>query len=221
MEHTRLHVSNAMFTALKAHSTQIRKFTGEPYFSHLAEVAGVVSAFSDDWVTHASAWLHDIIEDQGFTHAKLAARFGNEVADTVQELTDVEVGNSKERHAGAVIRLGNASARAQNVKCADILSNTKSIAMHDPMWALNYIPKKLECLAAMTKAEPQLRDLAMNIAKQQLATIEEARVKVWLAERSGALNPGTVAQQILSVQPMQPYAQHLQTIIDANKKQME
>ena len=45
--------------AREAHRSQLRKYTGEPYFVHLEEVAGLVerAGLSNDAV--AAAWLHD------------------------------------------------------------------------------------------------------------------------------------------------------------------
>ena len=55
-------VTKAALFAEKAHRGQLRKYTGEPYIVHPAEVAKIVSTLPE--ATDALicvAWLHDVI----------------------------------------------------------------------------------------------------------------------------------------------------------------
>lgn len=151
----------AMMFAREAHKTQVRKYTGNPYVDHLAEVAGIVATVALD-TDHAVAvsWLHDCIEDQGVAHATLKNEFGRTVADGVLLLSDLETGNRAERKAASRIRLAGAPAWVQTIKCADLISNTSSIVKHDPKFAVTYLEEKRLLLDAMHRADPRLLEIA-------------------------------------------------------------
>src|SRR5688500_6712112 len=75
--------------AERAHRGQVRKYTGWPYITHCARVAGAVSCWheSDD-IMVAVGWLHDTIEDCGISYQAIYEVFGIEVATLVKELTN-------------------------------------------------------------------------------------------------------------------------------------
>lgn len=155
----------AMDFAFKAHANQIRKYTGEPYVGHLAEVAGIVAACERvDVEMIAAAWLHDAVEDCGVELETLEQEFGFGVALMVSGLTDSETGkNRAERKAKGRERLAACSGRIQTIKCADLISNTKSIVLHDPKFAVTYLEEKRLLLEVMTKADPKIRAIAMSM----------------------------------------------------------
>ena len=80
----------AMVFARTAHAGQVRKYTGNPYTDHLAEVAGIVATVDGSPESIAVAWLHDCREDQGVTGAEIEDRFGMRVAVGVSLLSDFE-----------------------------------------------------------------------------------------------------------------------------------
>lgn len=156
---------HAMDFARSVHATQERKYTGNPYSDHLAEVAGIVATVQHEFmvppgVILATAWLHDCVEDQGVSLNFIAERFGNMVAIGVSGLSDMEKGNRAERKAASRERLAACSSWIQTVKCADLISNTSSIVKHDPQFAVTYLAEKRALLDALTKADPRLRELA-------------------------------------------------------------
>jgi (p)ppGpp synthase/HD superfamily hydrolase len=61
-------VDRARKFAERAHREQVRKYTGEPYFVHLDEVAKLCARFGCNKRTVAAAYLHDTIEDQPVTY---------------------------------------------------------------------------------------------------------------------------------------------------------
>lgn len=157
---------DAMMFAREAHRAQQRKYTGNPYADHLAEVAGIAmtvgwqaSLIHPDQVM-ATAWLHDCVEDQGVQYAQLCRLFGHVVADGVMLLSDLEIGNRAERKAAGRIRLAAAPGWVQTIKCADLISNTSSIVQHDPKFAVTYLEEKRLLLDVLTKADPRLVALA-------------------------------------------------------------
>ena len=155
---------NAMMFAREVHKDQRRKYTNNPYTDHLAEVAGIVAtAVSRDIPAElqiAVAWLHDCVEDQGVTSTDLMNRFGLDVAEGVCLLSDLETGNRAERKAASRLRLTTAPGWVQTIKCADLISNTSSIVMHDPKFAAVYLEEKRLLLDVLTKADPRLVAIA-------------------------------------------------------------
>ena len=161
---------NAMLLAREIHANQRRKFTHSPYAEHLAEVAGIVSTVSsnhpDARVTAAVAWLHDSMEDQNVTYLELLDLFGEAVANGVQLLSDLEVGNRASRKAASRERLSEAPGWVQDIKLADRISNMPSIIHYDPAFARTYVPESVLLIAVLTKAHPSLKAMARGIVEK-------------------------------------------------------
>ena len=163
-------VQKAQVFAIAAHSAvkQVRKYTGEPYFVHPAEVARIVAGVpgsTPDMV--AAAWLHDVVEDTGCTFTDIHMAFGIDIATLVQWLTDVskpEDGNRAHRKALDRMHTAAAPAEAQTIKLADLISNSKSIMEHDPAFAKTYLEEKRLMLAVMTKGDRGLHAEASRYA---------------------------------------------------------
>lgn len=155
---------DAMIFAREAHKDQKRKYTGNPYADHLAEVAGIVATvipspgLGDRMI--AVAWLHDVMEDQGVAHDTLRGLFGTVVADGVRWLSDLESGNRATRKRLSRERLTKAPAWVQTIKAADLISNTASIVEHDPEFAVTYLDEKHQLLKVLTLADPRLLEMA-------------------------------------------------------------
>lgn len=161
----------AMQFARHVHRDQVRKYTGNPYAEHLGEVAGIAVTVAgqyaplDPQVIVATAWLHDSMEDCGVLLETLQAEFGEEVAQGVLLLSDLETGNRAQRKAASRERLSRAPAWVQSIKVADLISNTQSISLHDPNFARLYLREKRLLLDVMTEADPRL----VAIARAQAA----------------------------------------------------
>lgn len=160
----------AMTFARHVHRAQQRKYTGNPYADHLAEVAGIVAA-AQVWcpghndvmgmeIAIAVAWLHDCVEDQGVKESTLFVEFGRVVSDGVLLLSDLEQGSRVERKAASRERLAAAPGWVQTIKCADLISNTSSIVRQDPKFAVVYLEEKRLLLDVLTNADPRLLAMA-------------------------------------------------------------
>lgn len=155
-------VQKAQIFAIAAHAAvqQKRKYTGEPYIVHPAEVARIVAEVegsTEDMV--AAAWLHDVVEDTGVTLTDINLNFGADIAALVGWLTDVskpEDGNRKTRKAIDREHTAQAPAEAQTIKLADLISNSKSIMQYDPDFAVTYLAEKKLLLEVLTKGDPGL-----------------------------------------------------------------
>lgn len=149
----------AMAFAREAHKDQRRKYTDEPYFLHLAEVAGIVATVAPCLMADimiAASFLHDTREDQGVTLETLIEKFGDAVAHAVTALSDLEEGNRATRKAAARKRLANAPGWVQTIKVADLISNTSSIVRHDPKFSIVYLDEARQLLDVLTRADPRL-----------------------------------------------------------------
>ncbi len=153
----------SMMFARQVHAQQVRKYTGNPYADHLAEVAGIVATIPHDERMIAVAWLHDCVEDCGVTLAQIEDKFGFAVALGVSGLSDIETGNRVERKQQSRDRLALCSDWIQTIKCADLISNTSSIVKHDPKFAVTYLEEKRLLLAVMNRADPYLHHLASEM----------------------------------------------------------
>ena len=79
-------LNKAYVYATKMHGSQLRA-SGDPYFSHPVEVAGILTELHLDSETIAAALLHDVIEDTKACYGDLEKKFGKKVADLVEGVT--------------------------------------------------------------------------------------------------------------------------------------
>lgn len=156
--------SYAMRLARLWHKQQKRKYTGDPYFIHLAEVAAITSTvfmgqlIQDDAVS--VAWLHDAVEDQGVSESQLYdCGFSQNVVSGVLALSDLEEGNRATRKAFQRERLSRSPGWIQTIKCADLLSNLSSIVFHDPQFARVYVKEATALVYVLVLANKELKDL--------------------------------------------------------------
>jgi guanosine-3',5'-bis(diphosphate) 3'-pyrophosphohydrolase len=156
---------DAMAAARSIHAQQRRKYTNTPYTNHLAEVAAIACTVvwePDRDLVISISWLHDSIEDQGVTPEWISETFGAEVAQGVLLLSDLEQGNRATRKALARERLATAPRYIQNIKVADLISNTASIIEHDPKFAVLYCQEAKLLLDSLEKADRRLVKLCMD-----------------------------------------------------------
>jgi (p)ppGpp synthase/HD superfamily hydrolase len=78
----------ALAWAEAIHRDQRRKGKQVPYISHLISVSALVWEDGGTEDQAIAALLHDAIEDAGQSHASIAERFGEAVADIVRDCTD-------------------------------------------------------------------------------------------------------------------------------------
>ena len=160
-------VQRAMAFAITAHGAQTRKYTGEPYWKHLAEVAGILSTAAV--VTPgmiAAAWLHDTVEDAGVSIETIVSEFGDEVARLVRGLTDIsrpEDGDRAQRKALDRKHLARGCAKTHTIKLADLISNTGSIVTHDREFAKVYVQEKRALLEVLGKGDAHLQQMAWRV----------------------------------------------------------
>ncbi|GAK33853.1 GTP pyrophosphokinase rsh [alpha proteobacterium Q-1] len=125
-------LNRAYVYSMKAHGSQLRA-SGDPYFSHPLEVAGILTGMKLDSATIATALLHDVVEDTDAKVEELAALFGPKIAelvDGVTKLSRIEMQTEHARHAENfrkfVLAMSN-DIRVLLVKLADRLHNMRTL----------------------------------------------------------------------------------------------
>ena len=81
-------LNRAYVYSMQAHGNQ-KRASGDPYFSHPLEVAGILADLKLDDATIAAALLHDTIEDTETTREEIDDLFGTEIGDLVEGLTKI------------------------------------------------------------------------------------------------------------------------------------
>src|ERR1700710_1537095 len=94
-------LNRAYVYTVQRHGTQ-KRASGDPYFSHPIEVAGLMTELKLDQATIITALLHDTVEDTLATVEEIERLFGPEIArlvDGVTKFTKIETLTENERAA--------------------------------------------------------------------------------------------------------------------------
>lgn len=130
-------VRRAYEIAAERHHDQFRS-SGEPYLSHLLEVAHILADMRMDAITLTAAILHDAIEDTQYPVSRIEERFGPEVAHLVEGVTKIgrlNITAPEARQAENVRKMLLAmvtDVRVVLVKLADRLHNMRTLQHLEP-----------------------------------------------------------------------------------------
>ncbi|HAF42135.1 MAG TPA: bifunctional (p)ppGpp synthetase/guanosine-3',5'-bis(diphosphate) 3'-pyrophosphohydrolase [Sphingobium sp.] len=125
-------INRAYVFSVQKHGSQ-KRASGDPYFSHPIEVAGILTDFNLDDQTIVTALLHDTIEDTLVTYEEIEQAFGKDVArmvDGVTKLSKIEAMSENERAAENLRKFLLAMSddiRVLLVKLADRLHNMRTL----------------------------------------------------------------------------------------------
>jgi GTP pyrophosphokinase/guanosine-3',5'-bis(diphosphate) 3'-pyrophosphohydrolase len=117
---------------MRMHGSQTRA-SGDPYFAHPIEVAGILTDYRMDTVTIVTALLHDVIEDTQATRDEISGLFGEEVAELVEgvtKLSRLELASEQTKQAENLrkfILAISKDVRVLMVKLADRLHNMRTL----------------------------------------------------------------------------------------------
>src|SRR5260370_4517846 len=123
--------------ATERHHDQFRS-SGDPYLSHLLEVAHILADMRLDATSLPAAILHDAIEDTEYPVSRIEERFGAEVAHLVEGVTKIgrlKMVAPEARQAESVRKMLLAmvnDVRVVLVKLADRLHNMRTLEYLDP-----------------------------------------------------------------------------------------
>ncbi len=167
-------VRKAWDYGLLMHDGQFRH-SGEPYFTHPAAVAAILTEMRLDDATIVTALLHDTVEDTRSTWADIAGLFGREVADLVDgvtKLTNLQLSGAQSKQAENFRKLFMAMSRDLRVilvKLADRLHNMRTIRSMRPDKQVQKARETMEIFAplagrmGMQWMREELEDLAFKV----------------------------------------------------------
>ena len=125
-------LNRAYVYTVQKHGSQ-KRASGDPYFSHPVEVAGLMTELKLDQDTIITALLHDTVEDTLATTEEIERLFGPDVArlvDGVTKLSKIETMSESERAAENLRKFLLAMSedlRVLLVKLADRLHNMRTL----------------------------------------------------------------------------------------------
>src|ERR1700674_1285418 len=130
-------VRRAYEIAAERHRDQLRS-SGDPYLTHLLEVAHILADMRLDAITLTAALLHDVTEDTEFPISRIEERFGVEVARLVEGVTKIGRLNmmapetrQAENVRKMLLTMVN-DVRVVLVKLADRLHNMRTLEYLEP-----------------------------------------------------------------------------------------
>lgn len=169
-------LNKAYVFSLRAHGTQVRE-SGDPFFSHPVEVAGILTEFKFDHFTIAAALLHDTVEDTVATLQDIRDAFGPEIAelvDGVTKLSKLELTSENTKQAENFRKLILAMAndiRVLFVKLADRLHNMQTLYyIKDPLRRQKIAKETLDIYAPLASrvGVQQMKEVLEDLAFKEL-----------------------------------------------------
>jgi GTP diphosphokinase / guanosine-3',5'-bis(diphosphate) 3'-diphosphatase len=127
-------LNRAYVYAMRMHGSQTRA-SGDPYFAHPIEVAGILTEYRLDTASIVTALLHDVIEDTPVSREDIEGLFGAEIAELVEgvtklsrlELTAGEHTRQAENLRKFILAISK-DVRVLMVKLADRLHNMRTLS---------------------------------------------------------------------------------------------
>ncbi|MFM8939240.1 MAG: HD domain-containing protein, partial [Phenylobacterium sp.] len=167
-------LNRASVYAMRMHGSQ-KRASGDPYFAHPIQVAGILTEYRMDAATIITALLHDTVEDTEATSAEIGRLFGEEIAELVEgvtKLTKLELNSEHTRQAENLrkfILAISKDVRVLLVKLADRLHNMRTIKSMDPAKQAQKARETMEIYAplagrmGMQWMREELEDLAFRV----------------------------------------------------------
>ena len=183
-------LNKAYIYSMRAHGSQ-KRASGDPYFSHPLEVAGILADYKFDSKTIITALLHDVVEDTEKNLKDIKRNFGNEISylvDGVTKLSKLEGRTDEFKQAENFRKLLLATSkdiRVLLVKLADRLHNMRTIEfIKDSVKKKKIALETLEIFAplaerlGMQEIRAELDDLSFKIIEPELRRSIIQRLKV-------------------------------------------
>jgi GTP pyrophosphokinase/guanosine-3',5'-bis(diphosphate) 3'-pyrophosphohydrolase len=202
-------INRAYVYATAAHGSQ-KRHSGDPYFAHPIEVAGILTEYKLDAATIVAGLLHDTIEDTEATRAEIEGKFGAQIADLVEgvtKLSKLEMQSEENKQAQNLqkfILAMSRDVRVLIVKLADRLHNMRTLHhVPAPEKRLRIATETLEIYGplarriGMEKMARELESLAFHEAFPDAEVAINARLEQLRAEKGQ--NVAIIIQTIMEV----------------------
>ncbi|MBI1249901.1 MAG: RelA/SpoT family protein [Alphaproteobacteria bacterium] len=202
-------INRAYVYATAKHGAQ-KRLSGDPYYAHPIEVAGILTEYRLDSATIVAGLLHDTIEDTDATRAEIVRLFGDSVGDLVEgvtKLSQLEVVREPNKQAANLqkfILAMSRDVRVLLVKLADRLHNMRTLHHVPDAQKRNRIAlETLEIYAplarriGMEKMARELEGLAFHEAFGEMEAAILRRLKSLRADQGA--NVALITQRIVDV----------------------
>ncbi|MGV3577388.1 RelA/SpoT family protein [Brevundimonas sp.] len=203
-------LNRAYVYAMKMHGSQLRA-SGDPYFAHPIQVAGILTDYKLDTATIVTALLHDVVEDTSATRDDIARMFGEEVAVLVEGVTKLSRLELQAEHTRQAENLRkfilaiSRDVRVLLVKLADRLHNMRTLKYVKPEKRERISRETLEVYAPLGRSigihsiASELEELAFEHLNPTARTAIERRLEALKLEHGQATEVVSAEiQQVLS-----------------------
>lgn len=197
-------LNKAYVFSVKAHGQQ-KRHSGDPYYAHPIEVAGILAGLHLDAASICTALLHDVLEDTDTSYDDLAREFSPEIAELVNGVTklgQVEMSSpdaSRERaqaeNLQKFVLAMSKDVRVLLVKLCDRLHNMRTLHHHPKQESRERISKEtLEIYAplarriGMDKICSELEDLSFRYINSAAFESINRRLENWRDTQGEAIS---------------------------------
>lgn len=166
-------LNRAYVFAMKKHGAQLRA-SGDPYYSHPVEVAGILTKFKLDCNSVIAGLLHDTVEDTDTTIEEVRSLFGDQVAMLVDGLTKLAMIEQKSVYTKQaenfrkLLLAMSEDIRVLLIKLADRLHNMRTLHFLKPEKRSRIARETLDIYAplaeriGMEEVKSELQELAFR-----------------------------------------------------------
>lgn len=197
-------LNRAYVFAMKKHGAQLRT-SGDPYYSHPVEVAGILTKFKLDSVSIIAGLLHDTVEDTDTTVEEVRELFGDQVAQIVDGLTKLakieqkSANNKQAENFRKLLLAMSEDIRVLLIKLADRLHNMHTLHFCAPEKRARIARETLDIYAplaeriGMQEVKSELEEIAFAELHKEAHDSIVARLN-FLREKDSNLVPKIIEQ---------------------------
>jgi len=201
-------LNKAYIFSIKAHGEQMRH-SGDPYYAHPIEVAGILAGLHLDVASICTALLHDVLEDTHVTYDEMAAEFTPEIAELVRGVTklgavELSANASKERAQAEnfqkFVLAMSRDVRVLLVKLCDRLHNMRTLQYHPKAASRERIAREtLEIYAPLARRVgvdricSELEDLSFKHLNPSAFESITKRLESWRSDQKVAISELSIA----------------------------
>lgn len=197
-------LNRAYVFAMKKHGSQLRT-SGDPYYSHPVEVAGILTKFKLDSVSIIAGLLHDTVEDTDTTVEEVRELFGDQVAQIVDGLTKLakieqkSANNKQAENFRKLLLAMSEDIRVLLIKLADRLHNMRTLHFCAPEKRARIARETLDIYAplaeriGMQEVKSELEEIAFAELHKEAHDSIVARLN-FLREKDSNLVPKIIEQ---------------------------
>ena len=198
-------LNKAYVFAMKKHGAQLRA-SGDPYYSHPVEVAGILTKFKLDSASVIAGLLHDTVEDTDTTIEEVKNLFGEQVAQIVDGLTKLamieqkSVNNKQAENFRKLLLAMSEDIRVLLIKLADRLHNMRTLHfLKSPEKRARIAKETLDIYAplaeriGMQEVKSELEEIAFAELHKEAFESIKARLN-FLREQGSNIVPKIISQ---------------------------